>query len=317
MTSKLVHSVSLYTCLSLITTSLCRLGLSKLCFRYLFGSRSGIKQHLSSSHLSPYFFFSVVQALSVWILFLGSLHFLYFLLSHLRKPNKVLTVFFFTVFYTSLLLILVLPSADLILNVTAGQKLTPGTIKAYSSSKSSNSFVDAFLDGFFVAKSLAPIEFRNVLLVLSFALLLVVSVQLYCVYKSKKGQPSGRYFKILVVLFILSLLVTVSPWAITHRTSTVPVHLSTKVTDLYFFFKPPVYPIEEYMTDMKLIREMFPLPSGRYWLSENYPLVHGNIQKFCQFNSDHSRCLKYVIPEKQSHKEPPDIFFNSVGVVVW
>ncbi|KAL0225033.1 hypothetical protein RCL1_002945 [Eukaryota sp. TZLM3-RCL] len=67
----------------------------------------------------------------------------------------------------------------------------------------------------------------------------------------------------------------------------------------------------------KILREFFPLPNDRFYLDEDFPLVHGNLIDYCKLFNDTSTCsssqlsnLEKII-ESESEMDRPDIFLIS------
>ncbi|KAL0219870.1 hypothetical protein P9112_005523 [Eukaryota sp. TZLM1-RC] len=68
----------------------------------------------------------------------------------------------------------------------------------------------------------------------------------------------------------------------------------------------------------KILRDFFPLPSDRYWLSEDYPLVHGNLLTYCELFPEGEECTpdKLKITRDQV-KEDEEIERPNIILISW
>ncbi|KAL0231795.1 hypothetical protein GEMRC1_011199 [Eukaryota sp. GEM-RC1] len=294
------------------TVVVLRILISLLCFQFLWGSGVGPKKHLDNTVLFNPYCWSLLITLSLYVAF-------FFILSicltaiqkRYRRCPKVPLVFFYLVFYLLTVFILCLPIADMIFNITSGEKLTPSTIKAYISSGSGGNPFAVIIDSILVSKTLVPKVYTKMSSVILWSFAIVgVSQLVTIVVRNKVSSKMITFILISFYLFgVVSVLFLISPFSRHYTSSFDPIITSTKNPDLFFFFKPPVYPRHQGIEDVKLLRELFPLPTDEYWLSDEYPLVHGPIEKYCQFHSSDMKCkdpvheTKYLKPN-----EYPDIF---------
>ncbi|KAL0231627.1 hypothetical protein GEMRC1_011031 [Eukaryota sp. GEM-RC1] len=253
---------------------LLRILISLLCFHFLWGSGVGPKKHLDNTVIFHAYSWSLVITLSLYVSFL----FIVFLcLAALQKRYRriplVSLVFFYLVFYVTTLFILCLPIADMIFNITSGEKLTPSTVKAYISSGSGGNPFAVIIDSILVSKTLVPKVYSKMSSVILWSFAIVGVSQLVTIVVRKKLSSK------MITFLVLS------------------------------FYFAGLFPQHQVVEDVKLRHELFPLPTDEYWLSDEYPLVHGPLEKYCQFHSSDLK-FKDPVPKAKSMKpdEYPDIF---------
>ncbi|KAL0207077.1 hypothetical protein P9112_012788 [Eukaryota sp. TZLM1-RC] len=299
-----------------------RVIVSSLCFKFMFGSGAGPKKHLNTFVLLLPFLKSLTVTLSLYVCFFAILSlttaFLRSQTKRSKSPKSTLLIFYL-VLYSISLFILCIPIADLIFNLTSGEKLTPSTIKAYITSSTGGNPFSIIIDSLTVSKTLVPKVYKRMLnlIIKSFISILIISF-LIVFLRFKMPNLTKRINKVSVRSFlaisVLCFLILLTPMTREQISSFDPVVKSTKSIDLFFFFKPPIYPKNQVDKDLNLLRTLFPLPENEYWISNDYPLVHGNLEKYCQFNSKDQKCIgeEFNQTPNQAQSETYDIF-----VVMW
>ncbi|KAL0241400.1 hypothetical protein GEMRC1_006635 [Eukaryota sp. GEM-RC1] len=74
---------------------------------------------------------------------------------------------------------------------------------------------------------------------------------------------------------------------------------------------------EDLVKSGKILRDFFPLPPNRYYLSEEFPLIHGSLATYCGLHPESERCsqknldFERKVMEKDKEVERPDIFLIS------
>ncbi|KAL0206247.1 hypothetical protein P9112_001554 [Eukaryota sp. TZLM1-RC] len=296
--------------LPLMSVLLSRLFISHLSFLGLFGLSGRIVHKYFTYNLFPFYQSWVFNAVALYVL-------IYFAIFLFFRLTSIHSIGFYIFFYIFSLAVLILPIADVIFSLTAGQKLTPSTLQAYSSSGTGGSPFSVIFDSIYIARSYSP-EITDQL---TKALLKAVVVIVLCQILSSNLRKFKIFISISKVCFYLivgiSFIYLLLPSSFYLRNSHEPIHVATKIADAHFLFSSPAYPQSNYEEDVELIRDFFQLPKDQYWISNDFPLVHGDFEKFCQFNPDDSECQKEgqkdeVIDDVIPPQERPDVFF-----IVW
>ncbi|KAL0214892.1 hypothetical protein P9112_007076 [Eukaryota sp. TZLM1-RC] len=297
-----------------------RLGIHIFGFFVTFGGRVFFSP-LFLSMIKTFFQWFVLTS-SIYILVIGLCFFVFTAL------NLRLFGFYFLLYFISIVFFL-LPISNLLFTITSGQQLTPSTIHNYgqSTTTEASSIVDMVLDTIRIAHSLAPkVTLISIIIVIS--VIFVLSVVDFMLRRRLKKLTNDSYLPnirlFFLVSFTISLIIALSPTATALRFSNNPIILSTKPVDAYFFFRLPSIPASKFLEGKVLFREMFPLPEGMFWISEEFPLVFGPKSKYCQFNEDLNVCgygnstfFDYnhdinddVTDDVNNHddSDPPDIF---------
>ncbi|KAL0235698.1 hypothetical protein GEMRC1_002280 [Eukaryota sp. GEM-RC1] len=243
-------------------TVISRIVLSIMAFFCLFGFANWVNHHVRYMQLLPIYIYWTAIIVCFYILSFA----LVYLLFRALKLHHVGFYFFFVTFQ---MVFLLLPIADVIFSVTAGQKLTPNTIRAYSHSSSGGNPISLIIDSYHIARSYSPEKTKILFTALVISLAVIVLSHYISLSLVKHFPVTEKVFIwIFYILVSLSLVVVLFPSSISLRQSQHPSHTATKPADAYFLFPEPPYPIKHYLKDLKLLREFFPLPKDRYWISD-------------------------------------------------
>ncbi|KAL0215294.1 hypothetical protein P9112_007478 [Eukaryota sp. TZLM1-RC] len=262
----------------------------------------------------------------VWFLWIAFFSFILISLTYLLFRALGLPLYsFYVFFYSSLTLFNLIPAVDSLLKTIAGLALKPSTLFLYvhssPSSAPSQSIFSLLLDSVKMAIQLDWIS-TTVISCLLFGSIIVLI--LYHAFLSRRLSFKSNLFPFLVfhALLIVSSLfcLVLSPFLLSSSNNL--VKLSTPPTTHFFFplfhtespFDAQRYNITLHPNldaKVSLLRNMFPLPTDRFWLSDNFPLVHGSLSKLCSLDPYHPKCLDYQPPASD------DIVYPDVFFVLW
>ncbi|KAL0231444.1 hypothetical protein GEMRC1_010848 [Eukaryota sp. GEM-RC1] len=264
---------------------------------------------------------------------------------NLMKVFSFRQIFIYLFFYPFLLLLLILPIADVLFQQIAGIALTPSAFLQYTgtdsggkdSSGEGGSLLMTIADGIKMGFDLSPSVCWFSVFFFVIALVLFCFCHLYSwKKKSKMGKLPPYVILNYIWFFSFIFLVVLSQGLLSPRAKS-SVKLTMPAEIPFFFSIPQSYTtfhedqsniqepsksikfdslLNDTLTqptssDYQFIRDFFPLPSNRFWVSSEYPLVHSSVEKYCELFPEDLRCDE-LKPDQKSidqHNDYPDVFF--------
>ncbi|KAL0206241.1 hypothetical protein P9112_001548 [Eukaryota sp. TZLM1-RC] len=272
--------------------------------------------------------FYFLLTISFAFLFLSLLFYLFNLIS------LPVLGFHVTLYIVNTLLILA-PFIDTLLQSIAGLTLSPSTIAMYLSHDgvpegqnddvSDPSLIEKVID---VMKMGFDLDFASCFLLTIFLIIWVFCVVLLTIYLKKLPKFKSKSFKLFLISGTVSLIIIFASFVIsTTSLVKVPPELvmfsygegfdnakRKNLPELPNYISNQSMNSTNFMEDelkldpnYQLIRDYYPLPKDRYWISNQYPLIHGSLNKLCKNYPKDVRCQNFKL-DPYFEIERPDIF---------
>ncbi|KAL0225489.1 hypothetical protein RCL1_003401 [Eukaryota sp. TZLM3-RCL] len=206
---------------------------------------------------------------------------------------------FYIFFYILTAAYVFLPLINFMMIAFGNMRLTPATIFLFVSDLESLrlSLTDAWE---YLANTSLGVAFMS----LSFVALLIGFYSLLFIKSSSTNisYPSVGTFSLLISLFLLTSIF-------------LPLDRHWVPPEASFFRVEKLTPLSN--DTISLLRNFIPLPSNRYWLDDEFPLVHGSLKDLCKLYPTDNRCTEEGLNEEQVEREAyeeierPDIYLVS------
>ncbi|KAL0206369.1 hypothetical protein P9112_001676 [Eukaryota sp. TZLM1-RC] len=237
--------------------------------------------------------------------------------------------------YLAITLLILASFIDTLLQSIAGLTLSPSTIGMYLSQDDvidgqKDDVMDPSLIGKMidVVKMAFDLDFANSFFLMVFLIVWMTTVIFLTFHLKKLPKLKVKSFKLFSICSIVSLVIIFSSFVLptTSLVKVPPELVMFSYGEGFDYSKsshlpelpelPECQPNTTSNTiqnepkldpNYQLIRDFYPLPKDRFWMSHQYPLIHGSLNKLCRNYPKDVKCQNFK-PDPYFEIERPDIF---------